>query len=49
MVFADTSFLISLYGQDVNTPATRQQAAAHLDVGGTGGFASAELTASGVK
>lgn len=29
MVFADTSFLISLYGQDVNTAAARQHAAAH--------------------
>ncbi len=29
MIFADTSFLISLYGQDVNTPAAKQQASAH--------------------
>ena len=27
MVFVDTSFMISLYGQDVNTPAARQRAA----------------------
>ncbi len=29
MVFADTSFLISLYGQDVNTSAANQQLEAH--------------------
>jgi predicted nucleic acid-binding protein len=29
MIFADTSFLISLYGQDVNTPAANQRASAH--------------------
>lgn len=29
MVFADTSFLISLYGQDVNTPTANQHAAAN--------------------
>ena len=29
MVFADTSFLISLYGQDVNTAAAKQQVNAY--------------------
>ena len=29
MVFADTSFLISLYGQDVNTSAANQHASTH--------------------
>jgi len=29
MIFADTSFLISLYGQDVNTPVAKVRASAH--------------------
>ena len=35
MIFADTSFLISLYGRDVNTPAAKElvSSRASLDAG----------------